>query len=244
MSISLTRRHVSSLAKLDFAGLSHLQRIDRIAQVFGHANQASLMAILKTLENTSSDVVFSVSSRLRTGATLAELGLSHMEEWRRGLSKNGLFLFVGPCGSGKTTTLNASMIEIHDKREPSVGSTFIGDQVSARMSVEMTRHLDVVLATMHAGSLKDAFFRLQSLMEVPVEDLRAILRGVIMSFPLREDGAWRALCELVVFDSPEQVDRALNGEVFWETLREDAARMEAQGLLRRETILKRLGVQD
>ncbi|MCE6958728.1 hypothetical protein LAZ40_06665 [Cereibacter sphaeroides] len=50
MGITLTRKHVSNLAKLDFAGLTHAQRLDHIAAVLGYANQASMMATLKAEE--------------------------------------------------------------------------------------------------------------------------------------------------------------------------------------------------
>ncbi|MCE6958729.1 hypothetical protein LAZ40_06670 [Cereibacter sphaeroides] len=253
MKIDLTRTQVTALAKLDVSGLSHLQRIDRIARILGFENQASLMSRLKTDEAfppaalsgeapVNAPALREVRRQfpVRPGASLDALNLSGAEEWKRGLAKNGLFLFVGPCGSGKTTTLNASLLEIHDRREPSVGSLFLRDQVSAHIAIDMTKRVDVVLGTMHAGSLQDAFSRLRA-MQVPLADLRRALRGVITQYPLREGGEWRAPCELVIFDRPEDVDRALNGEVFWTTMREDAARMKAEGLLTRETVASLFG---
>lgn len=50
MSITLTRKRVSALAKLDFSGKSHCQRVDMIAAALGAKNQASLMATLKIQE--------------------------------------------------------------------------------------------------------------------------------------------------------------------------------------------------
>lgn len=46
----LTRRNVSAIAKLDFAGLSHAQRLEAIAKVLGYANAGALMSALKAAE--------------------------------------------------------------------------------------------------------------------------------------------------------------------------------------------------
>lgn len=53
MTIGLTRKSVSALARLDLSGMSHMQRIDAIARVFGHENNASLMSALKAEEKGS-----------------------------------------------------------------------------------------------------------------------------------------------------------------------------------------------
>lgn len=54
MDFDIKRSHVSSLSKLignaDNAKLSHLQRIDLIAEVLGFENQAALMATIKANE--------------------------------------------------------------------------------------------------------------------------------------------------------------------------------------------------
>jgi len=45
--------------------------------------------------------------------TLDELGITHVDAWRRATSRpDGLCLICGPTGSGKTTTLNASVREM------------------------------------------------------------------------------------------------------------------------------------
>lgn len=48
MSHTLTRRNVSAIAKLDFSGLGHAQRLEAIARAIGYETAASLMSTLKT----------------------------------------------------------------------------------------------------------------------------------------------------------------------------------------------------
>lgn len=63
MSIMLTRKRVSALAKLDFSGKSHCQRVDMIAAALGAKNQASLMAVLKAQEDTAHEPLPGVTDK-------------------------------------------------------------------------------------------------------------------------------------------------------------------------------------
>jgi hypothetical protein len=55
MDFDIKRSHISALSKLmgnaENAKLSHLQRIDMIAEVLGFKNQAALMATIKAIES-------------------------------------------------------------------------------------------------------------------------------------------------------------------------------------------------
>ena len=55
MSHSLNRRNISAIAKLEFNGLSHAQRIDAIAKALGFETGAALMGSLKTAESEASN---------------------------------------------------------------------------------------------------------------------------------------------------------------------------------------------
>ncbi|MFN4262030.1 MAG: GspE/PulE family protein, partial [Gemmataceae bacterium] len=49
----------------------------------------------------------------RVQPNLDKLGITRVDEWRKGVSRpDGLCLICGPTGSGKTTTLNASIREM------------------------------------------------------------------------------------------------------------------------------------
>jgi hypothetical protein len=50
MSVTLTRRNVSAIAKLDFQGQGHAQRIDMLAKALGYKTGAALMSTLKAAE--------------------------------------------------------------------------------------------------------------------------------------------------------------------------------------------------
>lgn len=53
MSHPLTRRNVSAIAKLDFNGLGHAQRVEAIARALGYETAAALMGMLKADETTT-----------------------------------------------------------------------------------------------------------------------------------------------------------------------------------------------
>lgn len=50
---TLTRRNVSAIARLDFTGLGHSQRIDAIGKALGFETGAALMSVLKAAESGS-----------------------------------------------------------------------------------------------------------------------------------------------------------------------------------------------
>lgn len=50
MSHPFTRRNVTAIAKLDFNGLGHAQRVEAIARALGYETAAALMGVLKSEE--------------------------------------------------------------------------------------------------------------------------------------------------------------------------------------------------
>lgn len=63
--------------------------------------------------NNAEYLVLRILDPSRVQPTLTGIGISRVEEWRKGVSRpDGLALICGPTGSGKTTTLNASLKEL------------------------------------------------------------------------------------------------------------------------------------
>lgn len=63
---------------------------------------------------TSEYIVIRLLDPDRVQPTLNGLGISRVSEWRKGVSRpDGLCLICGPTGSGKTTTLNATIREMN-----------------------------------------------------------------------------------------------------------------------------------
>lgn len=63
--------------------------------------------------NNAEYLVLRLLDPSRVQPSLSGLGISRVEEWRKGVSRpDGLALICGPTGSGKTTTLNASLKEL------------------------------------------------------------------------------------------------------------------------------------
>jgi len=55
MTVTISRRQVSALAKLDFEGKSHAQRIDAIAKAIGYGTAEAMMGKLRQEEQASPD---------------------------------------------------------------------------------------------------------------------------------------------------------------------------------------------
>ena len=67
-----------------------------------------------TIPSVSNEIiVIRILDPDRVQPTLAGLGITRLDEWRKGVSRpDGLCLICGPTGSGKTTTLNATVKEM------------------------------------------------------------------------------------------------------------------------------------
>lgn len=69
------------------------------------------VATVATVEGEQ--VIIRILDPERVNPKLDNLGITRLTHWRRGISlQNGLCLVCGPTGSGKTTTLNASVREL------------------------------------------------------------------------------------------------------------------------------------
>jgi type II secretory ATPase GspE/PulE/Tfp pilus assembly ATPase PilB-like protein len=63
--------------------------------------------------NNAEYMVLRLLDPSRVQPSLTGLGITRVDEWRKGVSRpDGLALICGPTGSGKTTTLNASLKEL------------------------------------------------------------------------------------------------------------------------------------
>lgn len=71
------------------------------------------MRVATIPSNNSEYIVIRLLDPDRVQPSLDLLGITRVEEWRKGVSRpDGLCLICGPTGSGKTTTLNASVKEM------------------------------------------------------------------------------------------------------------------------------------
>lgn len=71
------------------------------------------LRVTTVITSNSEYIVIRLLDPDRVQPTLAGLGITRVEEWRKGVSRpTGLCLICGPTGSGKTSTLNASLKEM------------------------------------------------------------------------------------------------------------------------------------
>lgn len=218
---------------------------------------------------------------------LDELGISRVDLWRMGFRQaNGLCLICGPTGSGKTTTLNATVAEldrfgdaIFTVEDPveypisysgqvtineGIGLTYpralrafmradpdiinigeVRDEETARTMIRAAETGHMVLATLHASTIRGAISRLEYL-NIPPRDLRYITRSIMVQNLVRTlcpscHGAGCEKCygtgyggrtiasEVQYFQNEHEFDRMDRGEVFWPTLISDAVDLMERG---------------
>jgi len=270
MDVAETRLPQDGVFQVDFAGKLVDFRTVAVPVIFGE------YIVLRLLDPDS--------VRLSLGA----MGISRLAHWRRGFQQmNGLCLICGPTGSGKTTTLNATMREtdrfgkaIFTVEDPveypivyagqvsvntAVGFDYtralrafmrsdpeiinvgeVRDEETARTMVRAAETGHMVLATLHASSIRGAISRLEYL-NIPPHDLRYIVRAVLVQNLVRTlclhcHGAGCPKCkqtgyggrtivsECQSFSSEEEFDRMVQGEVFWPRIVEDAADRLEEGV--------------
>lgn len=219
---------------------------------------------------------------------LDDLGISRVEQWRRGFRQsNGLCLICGPTGSGKTTTLNATVSELDRFGEAlftvedpveypisyagqvtineAIGLTYpralrafmradpdiinigeVRDEETARTMIRAAETGHMVLATLHASTIRGAISRLEYL-NVPSHDLRYIIRSIMVQNLVKtlcggcggrgcekcfETGyAGRTIVsEVQYFQNEHEFDRMDKGEVFWPVLISNAVDLMDAGV--------------
>lgn len=219
---------------------------------------------------------------------LDDLGISRVEHWRRGFRQsNGLCLICGPTGSGKTTTLNATVAELDRFSEAiftvedpveypisyagqvtindAVGLGYpralrafmradpdiinigeVRDEETARTMIRAAETGHMVLATLHASTIRGAISRLEYL-NIPPHDLRYIIRSIMVQNLVKTicvpcGGAGCEVClktgysgrtivsEVQYFENEHEFDRMEKGEVFWPRLISDAVDLMERGV--------------
>lgn len=125
------------------------------------------------------------------------------------------------------------------------------------MKASETGHL--VLGTLHTGSIRGTIDRLRDI-GVHVGDLRYLLRGILVQRLIRTFckhchgdccdicygtgfGGRSVISEVEYFAAPEDVDRMIQGEVWWPTMIEDAVGKVDQGLTSPEEVVRLFGEQ-
>jgi len=88
MSLSIGRRQISAIARLDLSGLSHAQRLEAIAGPLGFRNAAAMMAALKNEEATPSPHP-EPSRPVRAVVAFGQMMCSVMGGWESPYDSNG-----------------------------------------------------------------------------------------------------------------------------------------------------------
>jgi general secretion pathway protein E len=227
------------------------------------------------------------------------LGITREDKWKSGISnEHGICLICGPTGSGKTTTLNATVQEMNrfgksintledpvEYRIPYVtqvninhvvGLDFargvrafmrgdpeviicgeIRDIETAQNAIKASETGHLVLGTLHTGSIRGTIDRLKDI-GIHISDMRYLLRAVLVQRLIRVYckfcggkgcshcfgtgyGGRSVVSEVEYFNSPEEVDRMIAGEVWWPSIVDDAIVKMESGLTSDVEIVRRFG---
>lgn len=208
MDVAETRLPQDGVFQMDFAGKLVDFRTVTVPVIFGE------YIVLRLLDPDS------------VRLSLDSMGISRVAHWRRGFNQmNGLCLICGPTGSGKTTTLNATMREldrfgksIFTVEDPveypivyagqvtvnnAVGLDYtralrafmrsdpdiinigeVRDEETAKTMLRAAETGHMVLATLHASTVRGAISRLEYL-NIPPHDLRYVVRSVMVQNLIR-----------------------------------------------------------
>jgi general secretion pathway protein E len=121
----------------------------------------------------------------------------------------------------------------------------VRDEETARTMVRAAETGHMVLATLHASTIRGAVSRLEYL-DIPAHDLRFIMRSIMVQNLIRTlctecrgagcptcfdtgYGGRRIVSEVQSFMNEHEFDRMANGEVFWPTIIEDAVDAMLEG---------------
>jgi type II secretory ATPase GspE/PulE/Tfp pilus assembly ATPase PilB-like protein len=218
----LGERHLVHMGPLDehnllVARLKDRSRMDlaerRIGQDGGfqveHSGRPVDLRVATVPAVEGEQVIIRILDPDRVRPKLEQLGISRVSEWKRGITrKSGLCLICGETGSGKTTTLNASVRELDrfgerdrageggpaqalpaeptphavrgflDARPDVMVLGELRDAATARHAVRAATAGNLVVATLHGAGILPAIARLRELGVEPGE-LRPILGAVL-----------------------------------------------------------------
>lgn len=133
----------------------------------------------------------------------------------------------------------------------------IRDIETAQNAIKASETGHLVLGTLHTGSIRGTIDRLRDI-GVEVSDLRYLLRSILVQRLIRTFcnychgdgcdicyhtgfGGRSVISEVEYFGSPEDVDRMINGEVWWPTMVEDAIGKVHEGITSPEEVVRVFG---
>lgn len=218
MGLDLNRRNLSAIAKLDFNGCTHRQRLDLIAKAIGFESQAAMMGKLKHAENAGNPAVAEPGLSI-----LQRMGVTEHRAWENSLFRTGLHLFPGRTDGAAQRIMMACKDHLYEHNFKHAFVWPVTSSQTAAAAVEMALDGHAVLVEMHGGSPRHAISRMLNL-GVSMEDLRGVARGAITARRVAGPAGTFLVSECAVWERPEQVGDP-DHDVTGTTMAEDMMRL-------------------
>mgnify|MGYP006894111460 CR=1 FL=1 len=224
MGLDLNRRNLSAIAKLDFNGRTHRQRLDLIARAIGFESQAAMMGKLKHAETPAL-----LEPAGENQSVLQRMGITEHRAWEKSLFRTGIHFFAGPIDGAARRIMMACKDHLYEHNFHLAFVCPVISSQTAAAAVEIALDGHPVLVEMHSGSPRGALNRMLGL-GIGMETLKRIARGAITARQVTSSAGAFMISECAVWERPEQVgDPAY--DVTGATLAEDMMRLVRGGLI-------------
>lgn len=201
MTITINRKQVLALTKIDLTGLGHLQKLNAIARAFGLRNQSTMMSLLKTQDQppATPEGMYDIASLVEEIATSI-------------IARQGVLILAGPSyiplediADGLQSTFRKDEVEAE--------IISIRDRSSAHQAINLGR-TRMVIGHLHSQNIHSVARRLLAA-DINALDAGQTVCGIAAMRALNPPYHQHTLVETVNVHGQDDFLKILARETFW-----------------------------